>query len=117
MQHFKEVGLIPYEDGMSWKHRFRIDIPDELPEAVQKDIQDAFDKQVEDWFEKTPDATLADVSACNEANSELLLNKMQAYVAEAMGVSRQESDKVADPFTAPGPQQPELRNANELEHS
>ena len=29
MQHFKEVGLIPYEDGMSWKHRFRIDIPDE----------------------------------------------------------------------------------------
>ena len=35
MQHFKEVGEIPYEQGMSWKHRFRIDIPDELPSEVR----------------------------------------------------------------------------------
>lgn len=84
---------------------------------MQKDIKDAFAKQVKEWFEKNPDATLADVSACNEANGELLLNKMQAYVAEAKGISRQESDKVADPFVAPEPEQPELRNENELEHS
>jgi len=117
MQHFKEVGEIPFEQGTSWKHRFRVDIPDALPEAVQKDIQDAFDKQVEDWFEQNPDASLAEISACDMANGELLLNKMQAYVAEAKGVSREESDKITDPFVAPEPEEPDLRDEDELEHS
>jgi len=47
----------------------------------------------------------------------LLLNKMQAYVAEAKGVSREESDKITDPFVAPEPEEPDLRDEDELEHS
>jgi len=114
MQHFKEVGEIPYEQGMSWKHRFRIDIPDELPSEVRDDIMKTFDQKVVDWFAENPDASLDEVQQLSNATGEMLLEKMQDYVAETKGISRAECAAIDDPF---GAREPEKENIAEMENS
>jgi hypothetical protein len=103
MQLFKEVGQIPYNDGMSWKHRFRLDVPDALPGSLQNDIKDNFEKMVDDWFEKNPDASSAEVLQMSEASGNMLLEKMQDYIAEQTGQPR--PDKlVQSPFEETKPE-------------